>query len=1057
MKRKLFTLLTLLLTVCSGAWGGDYVDTYSNFGAVTGDYVGTGISKIALGEGATASSGIKASSNGTDLKFTVSTPTGFTLKSVAFNGDSNTSSVTCSDSPETTLSGTITGTNTYTASSAISSVTFTVGSKSGKATKLTNFVVTVTSDSDDDYELITPTSISSGTISYTSSLGEGKMVTAMAGLGGPSVGTSGIEFGNSKGFSLTTSRAIKAVYCIWYQRGPALDSGWTGYNSADTQDNTTKIGTYTTATNAWVASDSKTKYVCFKRSEGSTAKICKIHVFYYDDLPSYDMIATVDNAEHGTSTVSSASVIQGDEVTFTAFANVGWKFTKWTDTTTGDDVSTENPYTISSVTGAVGLTANFEAETTYNVTISAGATGALGSYYDNTIITQNQNTTVTLPAKNSWFYKEGYTATGWTDGTNDYEFGGSFTLTGDVTIYPKFRENTKALGDADATVVVNLGNSSIGKVHIENTKGYLVTTAVVDGETIDVPLYWDNTSGKLDNRTRESDAQINNGSTFTIPAVKGMTVTLACNYAITATLDGEAMDATDAAPFTATGQYTGSAKEVQVVINGGSWFTSIAIDYKVNYTKPTIVADTYSFENGGYPVMITASEGDLYVSTDGETYTVQTSPYETTVTNGSTIYAKATGDIYAASEVATYTNTFDPAKSTVAWVYESNYSGYSYDADPMADAIDDEYNVVKVNAYSTDMGNADLIIVTEALDGKGSFMKSMKIFVGTTPMINLKFFAYTKGDGNNNRWNWGAPTNNTGYYTITPTSVLYKVLNGVTYELDGSVKMFNDSPSGNVIQTVVWDAEPTAFPASNVDMGTTNSKVSMHSSDKFFGLGLSCDNKANYSTNAITIVKNAAAMLIAGEDLTSKFPIPTVTLNANGFATYSAVHDFTVTGATAYKMALDLNEGKLVGTAIDTAIPAGEGVMLKGEAGATVSIVEATGAPELTGNSLKGTTKKDGTTATVGSNKYYVLSGDTFKPYAASEFAANKAYFEVDGEAPARAFIMTFDEEGGETTGIAAVKSEEMNAKGIYTLSGQRVVQPAKGLYIINGKKVILK
>ena len=183
----------------------------------------------------------------------------------------------------------------------------------------------------------------------------------------------------------------------------------------------------------------------------------------------------------------------------------------------------------------------------------------------------------------------------------------------------------------------------------------------------------------------------------------------------------------------------------------------------------------------------------------------------------------------------------------------------------------------------------------------------------------------------------------------------------------------------------------------------------------------------------------------------------TVTLNASGYATYSAVHDFTVTGATAYKMALDLTKGTLVGTAIETAIPAGEGVLLMGEAGATVSIVEATGALELTGNSLKGTTKKDGTTATVGSNKYYVLSGDTFKPYDASEFAANKAYFEVDGAAPARAFIMTFDEEGGETTGIAAVKSEEMNAKGIYTLSGQRVAQPAKGLYIINGKKVILK
>lgn len=297
---------------------------------------------------------------------------------------------------------------------------------------------------------------------------------------------------------------------------------------------------------------------------------------------SYTMGVSVDDESHGTATVSSESVKEGASVTFTAFEKVGWKFKNWTKT--GSDpieiVSTANPYVIEAVTGAISLTANFEEAPTHTVTISAGETGALGNYYDNTVVTQNEGTTVTLPIKNSYFYKEGYTATGWTDGTNDYEFGEVITLNKDYAIYPKFELNGAALGDEVTTVTWDLSRSVADKMHIEKTTGYVVTTAQVGTAIIDVPSYWDNTSGKLDNRSRTDDkSQVNAGSKFTIPALKGMTVTLTASNQISATLAGEDMTATTASPYTATYTYEGDADEVEIVINDGKYFSTIVVEY----------------------------------------------------------------------------------------------------------------------------------------------------------------------------------------------------------------------------------------------------------------------------------------------------------------------------------------------------------------------------------------------------------------------------------------------------------------------------------------------
>ena len=194
-------------------------------------------------------------------------------------------------------------------------------------------------------------------------------------------------------------------------------------------------------------------------------------------------------------------------------------------------------------------------------------------------------------------------------------------------------------------------------------------------------------------------------------------------------------------------------------------------------------------------------------------------------------------------------------------------------------------------------------------------------------------------------------------------------------------------------------------------------------------------------------------------------PRPTVTLNGSGFATYSSADNFTVTDADAYKMALTISNNEvtgLTGTALSGIIPAGEGILLKGTASASVTIAftaeDATA--DVSGNDLKGTTPASGDAPTpdYSENNYYVLSGDTFKPYTtAASFKANKAYFEVaQGVSLARSFTMTFED--GETTGISSMHNAQciMNNE-VFDLQGRKVAQPTKGLYIVNGRKVVIR
>lgn len=186
---------------------------------------------------------------------------------------------------------------------------------------------------------------------------------------------------------------------------------------------------------------------------------------------------------------------------------------------------------------------------------------------------------------------------------------------------------------------------------------------------------------------------------------------------------------------------------------------------------------------------------------------------------------------------------------------------------------------------------------------------------------------------------------------------------------------------------------------------------------------------------------------LAGADITAK-------LNASGYATFCSQYplDFSAAeGYTAWQIK-SISGETITFEKITDKIKGGQGILLKGEAGATVTLASADSDAELGENLLFGTTAPTYAAA----DTYYGLSGNKFVKVNAGTIPAGKALLPA-GDIPSTARELTFVFDEGNTTGIKAIDNSQLTNDNYYDLQGRKVVQPAKGLYIKNGKKVVLK
>jgi len=191
----------------------------------------------------------------------------------------------------------------------------------------------------------------------------------------------------------------------------------------------------------------------------------------------------------------------------------------------------------------------------------------------------------TFPIQNHTLYKEGYTLTGWTDGTTTYEAGQEITLENDLALTPVFTENTVSLADRteETTIKWNFRrDQGAPTVAFQNVTGVWVAQANVNGSIIDVKADFDtNNGGKFANGNWTDWAQLNNGTKWTVPSCKGATVSIeafgdmGASGKTATTIDGQS-DYTSGKAISY--EIASSAETIDVVIgNDGSYYRYIQI------------------------------------------------------------------------------------------------------------------------------------------------------------------------------------------------------------------------------------------------------------------------------------------------------------------------------------------------------------------------------------------------------------------------------------------------------------------------------------------------
>lgn len=288
-------------------------------------------------------------------------------------------------------------------------------------------------------------------------------------------------------------------------------------------------------------------------------------------------------------------------------------------------------------------------------------TFSLGEYTDCGVapaaITADQGSEITIPG-NFTMYKEGYTLTGWTDGNNTVAPGAKYTLNENVTFTPVFTENKKTLADRTEAVTLkwnfrkDQGAPVIAVQGAGNGIGVWVTQAEVAGETIDVKMDYDATSGKINNANNTDWAQVNNGTTFSIPSAKGAVVSMEAYNVIGAdgktatTIDGQSDYTPDK-----TVSYTiaGSAESINIVVGNDAEYLRYVQTILPVVEQGGDAGKTYNNEEANvvFAMNNTTTPGD-YTATPADGFSTVAFDYAACTISGTTsisITGETTGEV----------------------------------------------------------------------------------------------------------------------------------------------------------------------------------------------------------------------------------------------------------------------------------------------------------------------------------------------------------------------------------------------------------------------------
>ena len=374
----------------------------------------------------------------------------------------------------------------------------------------------------------------------------------------------------------------------------------------------------------------------------------------------------------------SGDVIVKD-ATNTEVASMNISGTTWTSSNT-DRVKScyyTGDATTLTITGGSYQTYFAIEETAYvpnnkTLTFDKGDTGADGVVPATVVQDIKISDSFTIPT-NFTLYKEGYTLTGWNDGSSTYSLGATYTITNDVSFTPVFTANTVSLNDRTSAISVVWDfqrQNGAPSVSYQNQTGIWVAQATVAGQTIDVAMPFDtNNGGKFANGSWSDWAQLNGGTKFTIPAAKGMTVTLSCYNAKSETTEPTTTTTfAGSTDYTTSGRnaiytYSGSASTIDIVIGDGSYFKSITAVYPAPQTVNVTISDKLFATYYNSELALTVPANLQAATVDGESSGALTLNYR--YSEGDVIPA-GTPVLLKATAAGTYTLTEKIGDATAA-------------------------------------------------------------------------------------------------------------------------------------------------------------------------------------------------------------------------------------------------------------------------------------------------------------------------------------------------------------------------------------------------------
>ena len=308
-----------------------------------------------------------------------------------------------------------------------------------------------------------------------------------------------------------------------------------------------------------------------------------------------------EHAAEDATAPESVSYAEGEQITLPAApeAEEGWEFTAWSDGSetydAGESYTVEGDVTFTATWNEVSAPA-----VTYTVTYALGEHATQGAEVP-AAQTVNEGATITLPAAPE--AEEGWEFAAWSDGTETYDAGDSYTVEGNVTF-------TATWNEVSAPAVT-----------------YTVTYALGEhaAQGAEVP----------------AAQTVNEGESVTLPAAPAAAAGYAFSgwYVGSDPLTGETY--TPAASVTVTAQFAPITYTVEFSANGGSGDGMASMTF--TYDAPqALTANTFTRTGYTFAGWTTNSEGTQAEYTDGQSVSNLTTQANATVT----LYAVWTTNAY---------------------------------------------------------------------------------------------------------------------------------------------------------------------------------------------------------------------------------------------------------------------------------------------------------------------------------------------------------------------------------------------------------------------------